>query len=68
MSESALGISCVRVGVKGSTRETDNDTFVPGKDSQFIQAGDEIPASGDVPSYKDAKREDGEWVHELPRS
>jgi len=49
-------------------RETDNDTFVPGKDSQFIQAGDKIPASGNVPSYKDAKREDGEWVHELPRS
>jgi hypothetical protein len=50
------------------TGETDNNTVIPGEDGKFIQASDEIPASGGIPSYKDAKREDGEWVHELPRS
>jgi len=41
---------------------------IPSKDGQLIQAGDQVPAGGDVSSEKDAKREDGDWVHEVARS
>jgi hypothetical protein len=33
-------------------------TVVPSKDSKLVQAGDEVPASGDVSSKEDAKGED----------
>lgn len=39
------------------------DTVVPGKDGELVQAGDEVPASGDVTSKEDAKGEDGYRVH-----
>ena len=38
-------------------------TVVPSKDSKFVQAGDEVPASSDVSSKEDAKGEDGYRVH-----
>ena len=39
------------------------DTVVPGEDGELVQAGDEVPASGDVSSKEDAKGEDGYRVH-----
>jgi len=37
------------------------------KDGKLIQAGDEVPAGGDVASYKDAERQDGKRMHRLLR-
>ena len=37
--------------------------MIPGEDGELIQAGDEVPACGDVASNEDAKGEDGEGVH-----
>lgn len=34
------------------------DTVVPSKDGEFVQAGDEVPTSGDVSGKEDAKGED----------
>ena len=34
------------------------DTVVPSKDGEFVQAGDKVPASGDVSGEEDAKGED----------
>jgi hypothetical protein len=34
------------------------DTVVPGKDSELVQAGNKVPASGDVSSKEDAESED----------
>lgn len=45
-----------------------NHTVVPGEDDELIQASDEVPARGDVSSKEDAKREDGDRVHEAARS
>ena len=39
------------------------NTVIPGKDGELVQAGDEVPASGDVTSKEDAKGEDGYRVH-----
>lgn len=40
-----------------------NHSVVPGKDGKLIEAGDQVPSSGDVASYEDAKSQDGEGVH-----
>lgn len=37
----------------------------PGKYSEFIEAGNEIPSGGDVASYEYAKSQDGEGVHRI---
>lgn len=34
------------------------DTVVPGKDGEFVKAGDEIPASSDVSGKEDTEGED----------
>lgn len=53
---------------KGEQAETfggaSDDAVVPSEDDEFVKAGYEIPASGDVSGDKDSKREDGEGVHE----
>jgi hypothetical protein len=48
--------TCIKFCWEFST--TYYDTVVPGKDSELVQAGDKVPASGDVSSKEDAKSED----------
>jgi len=40
-----------------------DDSEVPGKDGQLVQAGDEIPAGGRVSRDEDSERDNGECVH-----
>ena len=57
---------CSEISKEGMGRvavATYYDTVVPGKDGELVQAGDEVPASGDVTSKEDAKGEDGYRVH-----
>ena len=56
-----IGLSYECTG--GDSTLTYYDTVVPGKDGELVQAGDEVPASGDVTSKEDAKGEDGYRVH-----
>lgn len=39
-----------------------DDAVIPGEEGQLVEAGDEVPARGDVASDEDAER-DGEGVH-----
>jgi len=42
-----------------------DDTSFPSKDSQLNKLRDQVPARSDVPCKEDAKRQDGDGVHEL---
>lgn len=59
MSVTPLSIYCEL----GQTVATYYDTVVPGEDGQLVQAGDEVPASGDVSGKEDTKGENRYRVH-----
>jgi len=42
---------------------THDHAVIPGEDGELTKASNEVPSSGDVASYEDAERENGEWVH-----
>ncbi len=54
-----------RGGGKRGASATHDHSVIPGKDGKLIEAGDEVPSSGDVASYEDAKGQDGEGVHRI---
>ena len=45
-----------------------NDTVIPSEYRELIQSGDKVPTRSDVASKEDAKREDGDGVHEVLRA
>jgi len=49
-------------GGRGSTYD---DSVVPGEDGKLVEAGDQVPAGGDVASYEDSQGQDGEGVHRI---
>lgn len=50
-------------GKKENAGGPHHHTVVPSEDGELIEAGNEVPAGGDVASYKDAKGQDREGVH-----
>lgn len=44
---------------------THDHSVVPSEDGKFIEAGNKIPSSSDVASYKNAQSQDGEGVHRI---
>lgn len=51
-------------GMKELSATYDN-SVVPGKDGELIEASDKVPSSGCVASYEDTKRECGKGVHRI---
>ena len=47
----------------GAAGLTHHHAVIPGEDGELTEASNEVPSSGDVTSYEDAERENGEWVH-----
>lgn len=44
-----------------------NHSVGPSEYGKLIEAGNQVPSSGDVASYEDAKSQDGEGVHRIAR-